>query len=209
MCGEKADITGHNIVCRGSPPRMRGKAVRVVALELRIGITPAYAGKSIGGSDANKCPWDHPRVCGEKKDNPDEWSEVQGSPPRMRGKAGLVQIVGRLRGITPAYAGKRVRRSSTHPGSKDHPRVCGEKLADQTVSKLYSGSPPRMRGKGCPSTRSDVDGGITPAYAGKSIQLGHRTSWQEDHPRVCGEKASNSGTMLRTMGSPPRMRGKD
>ena len=167
---------------------MRGKGPAPHYNAPAAGITPAYAGKSIGGSDANKCPWDHPRVCGEKKDNPDEWSEVQGSPPRMRGKAGLVQIVGRLRGITPAYAGKRVRRSSTHPGSKDHPRVCGEKLADQTVSKLYSGSPPRMRGKvhsACPPRPSQ---GITPAYAGKRWFVLDDKRSCKDHPRVCGEK---------------------
>ena len=188
---------------------MRGKGTEPHYNAPAAGITPAYAGKSIGGSDANNCPWDHPRVCGEKKDNPDEWSEVQGSPPRMRGKAGLVQIVGRLRGITPAYAGKRVRRSSTHPGSKDHPRVCGEKLADQTVSKLYSGSPPRMRGKGGSFWTISVLARITPAYAGKSSPKKKENLQYEDHPRVCGEKCASCSTCSVVLGSPPRMRGKD
>ena len=69
-------------------------------------ITPAYAGKSMYRTTETLCCKDHPRVCGEKKDNPDEWSEVQGSPPRMRGK-GVKQSNCRIRmGITPAYAGK-------------------------------------------------------------------------------------------------------
>ena len=171
MCGEKAVMQPECPRWEGSPPRVRGKGRYHRAQYSLPGITPAYAGKSIGGSDANKCPWDHPRVCGEKKDNPDEWSEVQGSPPRMRGKAGLVQIVGRLRGITPAYAGKRVRRSSTHPGSKDHPRVCGEKRALSRSWAACGGSPPRMRGKGYEEVVHIQVARITPAYAGKSWQI--------------------------------------
>ena len=46
VCGEKKLATFNDETGEGSPPRVRGKAVRVVALELRIGITPACAGKS-------------------------------------------------------------------------------------------------------------------------------------------------------------------
>ena len=47
VCGEKHQISEHFKVAEGSPPRMRGKdAVRCVYAPL-IGITPAYAGKSL------------------------------------------------------------------------------------------------------------------------------------------------------------------
>ena len=85
----------------------------------------------------------------------------------MRGKViDLCEEKG-IDGITPAYAGKRdsLPRDSTPPG--DHPRVCGEKKAELTPDELSRGSPPRMRGKAEPDCVGALEGGITPAYAGK------------------------------------------
>ena len=50
--------------------------------------------------------------------------------------------------------------------------------------------------------------GITPAYAGKSITLVDGTGWNEDHPRLCGEKGHLQRLYRRGEGSPPPMRGK-
>ena len=51
--------------------------------------------------------------------------------------------------------------------------------------------------------------GITPAYAGKSRVAALRLTLHRDHPRVCGEKPAVAVLFSKTMGSPPRMRGKD
>ena len=70
--------------------------------------------------------------------------------------------------ITPAYAGKRLRRQAPRCQSEDHPRLCGEK---QTVTNLLManiGSPPPMRGKAFWGIHVVIRQGITPAYAGKS-----------------------------------------
>ena len=45
MCGEKANDYTLYKVAKGSPPRMRGKVHKEVCNKLRLGITPAYAGK--------------------------------------------------------------------------------------------------------------------------------------------------------------------
>ena len=50
--------------------------------------------------------------------------------------------------------------------------------------------------------------GITPAYAGKSVQHGAHEKTIEDHPRVCGEKTVSAPVDAKQPGSPPRMRGK-
>ena len=66
---------------------MRGKAGVVPVHCFTLGITPAYAGKSMQAMGAAM--------------------KKEGSPPRMRGKvmeAGHREVVA---GITPAYAGKR------------------------------------------------------------------------------------------------------
>ena len=66
VCGEKVQTLLYPDMQKGSPPRMRGKAVFQVALCIGVGITPAYAGKSGGRTRHGSCAWDHPRVCGEK-----------------------------------------------------------------------------------------------------------------------------------------------
>ena len=45
VCGEKACATGRGRTALGSPPRMRGKVYAYFTQNMRVGITPAYAGK--------------------------------------------------------------------------------------------------------------------------------------------------------------------
>ena len=66
-----------------------------------------------------------------------------------------------------------------------------------------------MRGKGNRSAAAVCAKGITPAYAGKSIAVGIKSSWDMDHPRLCGEKQWHTVSSPRCTGSPPPMRGKD
>ena len=72
---------------------------------------------------------------------------TQGSPPRVRGKADVVDGKRQVLGITPAYAGKRRPPAQSTRGARDHPRVCGEKFALPVNAILKPGSPPRVRGK--------------------------------------------------------------
>ena len=88
----------------------------------------------------------------------------------MRGKGQAAPFGAEPVGITPAYAGKRISRSSAVSGSGDHPRVCGEKSPAFSMIEIVSGSPPRMRGKGLRAGITARPGGITPAYAGKSYE---------------------------------------
>ena len=50
---------------------------------------------------------------------------------------------------------------------------------------------------------------ITPAYAGKRGSGSLPRSCRRDHPRVCGEKCPPGKFFFMTVGSPPRMRGKE
>ena len=155
-------------VDRGSPPRVGGKAFSVLRRQFRFRIIPACAGKSFWPCTVLPRCRDHPRVCGEKNKFQTHGGPVEGSPPRMRGKAFSRGIEGVSMGITPAYAGKRMVFAGRKSRTWDHPRVCGEKLLCCMRWLTRRGSPPRMRGKvHCPRSR-----------------LG-RT---RDHPRVCGEK---------------------
>ena len=127
----------------------------------------------------------------------------------MRGKVLLLLDAGVVVGITPAYAGKRVRDSFCKDIRWDHPRVCGEKGQRGHVGAHVVGSPPRMRGKGQAAPFGAEPVGITPAYAGKRISRSSAVSGSGDHPRVCGEKVLIWAGAVGRWGSPPRMRGKD
>ena len=85
----------------------------------------------------------------------------------MRGKEASRKLRGTLKGITPAYAGKRAKRGRLAAGRWDHPRVCGEKPEADIQATVTLGSPPRMRGKVLPPVLYPLESGITPAYAGK------------------------------------------
>ena len=126
----------------------------------------------------------------------------------MRGKASTgSRLMVRIR-ITPAYAGKRLTLCANRWIFRDHPRVCGEKWMTSRRATLSTGSPPRMRGKGCAFTGGIGGFGITPAYAGKSKSRCKSSAASRDHPRVCGEKCVYRAAQHRGLGSPPRMRGK-
>ena len=66
--------------------------------------------------------------------------------------------------------------------------MCGEKARTLIVQDEPQGSPPRMRGKVRAIVDAALEGGITPAYAGKRSSCYLIQKWQKDHPRMCGEK---------------------
>ena len=123
----------------------------------------------------------------------------------MRGKGTLYRSQRPNRGITPAHAGKR--RSAPAPTSKarDHPRVCGEKLAAKAGSINGMGSPPRVRGKGQGFQVCKVARGT---HAGKRPSKAAGQRGGRDYPRACGEKGIAFKGWQENPGSPPRMRGK-
>ena len=111
VCGEKSQAWPSRPQAAGSPPRMRGKGTGRKRSCLLCRITPAYAGKSCCQDLQPARRRDHPRVCGEK-DTAGSLDAVRvGSPPRMRGKAHDLFRQATKMGITPAYAGKRLKRS--------------------------------------------------------------------------------------------------
>ena len=131
-----------------------------------------------------------------------------GSPPHGRGKGLLAVEAGDTVGITPAWAGKRVRRRRKYPCYRDHPRVGGEKPTSKLQSVYRKGSPPHGRGKVANANQASVPHGITPAWAGKrpAGPCGRRRSW--DHPRIGGEKGTGQIAVRSIAGSPPHRRGK-
>ena len=65
-----------------------------------------------------------------------------------------------------------------------------------------------MRGKRAQSRRNIGVRRITPADAGKTIELLNALNTTGDHPRGCGENFRTATARSTHAGSPPRMRGK-
>ena len=98
---------------RRDHPRVCGETSPLIfAASAGAGITPAYAGKREFNVVQLKLLEDHPRVCGEKKVVAGSGGGRVGSPPRMRGKVLAALMPANRTGITPAYAGKSLKKRS-------------------------------------------------------------------------------------------------
>ena len=186
--GEKLGKISAPNIGQGSPPRGRGKEYAQKAAVATGGITPAWAGKSLGHAVAQGCTRDHPRVGGEKGVPNLVVNRMPGSPPRGRGKVLCTYCRFFAHRITPAWAGKSWQLKTPNTPTRDHPRVGGEKRALLCRMSPAPGSPPRGRGKACRRVWRPSRSRITPAWAGKSAAGFSFLGCSGDHPRVGGEK---------------------
>ena len=139
----------------------------------QVGIIPAYAGNTFLLSTWGVRLRDHPRVCGEHRKPFARRFPPQGSSPRMRGTLARVSHLRPQPGIIPAYAGNTPAGNWSDYYNWDHPRVCGEHLANGLIGVMVRGSSPRMRGTHEPSISQNLFFGIIPAYAGNTAAPVH------------------------------------
>ena len=111
MGGEKLKATLNFTATAGSPPHGRGKAAQMHTNCGSVGITPAWAGKREKLQHRRRCAQDHPRMGGEKYKDMQVDHFKPGSPPHGRGKVEGLNFDELRTGITPAWAGKRLKRS--------------------------------------------------------------------------------------------------
>ena len=109
-CGENRLRMHRKRRAFGSPPRMRGKRIITDTALRAWRITPAHAGKTFISLFYHSSKTDHPRACGENLCGNSGNSSTNGSPPRMRGKRFIPLFLQLLERITPAHAGKTLRK---------------------------------------------------------------------------------------------------
>ena len=167
MGGEELDITRAATRHPGLPPRGRGRELLYLESLTQTRITPAWAGKRrlqrseyLGGKD-------YPRVGGEEAMLRPLAFMIPGLPPRGRGRGLLPGKSNGLRGITPAWAGKRIRFVKRSSCKRDYPRVGGEESIWWHFGVAYWGLPPRGRGRVINGASCVDFFRITPAWAGK------------------------------------------
>ena len=206
-CGEQVHVELPPGSVGGSPPRVRGTAIRKWNTRAPIGITPARAGNSCSCVCRRRRRWDHPRACGEQCLTYYLHHSKRGSPPRVRGTVCGSSPSSINHGITPARAGNSISRKQRSKSVKDHPRACGEQNSSQCLKLCQQGSPPRVRGTGHDISPRLKRQRITPARAGNSPTCDPQSEQRKDHPRACGEQGFSLRRCWRKRGSPPRVRG--
>ena len=155
----------------GSPPQVRGKPCAEAGSGKSGRITPAGAGKTPIEDNAFAEIRDHPRRCGENSSGIVFFCFEVGSPPQVRGKRICFSVRTQQTGITPAGAGKTLRRQERNTPRWDHPRRCGENALLFYGQTMGLGSPPQVRGKRAHCAGRKRSGRITPAGAGKTRRL--------------------------------------
>ena len=168
MCGENRPGQPRWAGPPGSSPRVRGKPALAAARDMKLGLIPACAGKTLVCQVFVECSWAHPRVCGENDLRGLSDLARVGSSPRVRGKPdGFARSIPD-EGLIPACAGKTTRPNPPTGQHGAHPRVCGENPGRCNPKRGLPGSSPRVRGKQ-PCERQEFSRwGLIPACAGKT-----------------------------------------
>ena len=94
---------------RGSSPRGRGKQPFTFGIGSKVGLIPAWAGKTGAARDLYLNRGAHPRVGGENYAPGHAHVTRDGSSPRGRGKQAGLWFFNHLPGLIPAWAGKTRR----------------------------------------------------------------------------------------------------
>ncbi len=90
---------------RGSPPHTRGTLASNPHHLSRKGITPAYAGNTLGAIEAFPGTRDHPRISGEHKGRRKGSAGFHGSPPHTRGTPSMTVALNWQYGSPPHTRG--------------------------------------------------------------------------------------------------------
>ena len=84
--------------------------------------------------------------------------------------------------------------------------MCGKDLSGQVDDISLTGSPPHVRERHYPHGSGDLNGGITPACAGKTQHVIIIVDKSRDHPRMCGKDCRYTCHTEMIWGSPPHVR---
>ena len=159
----------HSAPAMGSSPRVRGKLIHATSARRNPGLIPACAGKTTRRLWEHLQVRAHPRVCGENRPPDALYSKLAGSSPRVRGKQGRRNPDRSRSGLIPACAGKTPAHSRCTTTPRAHPRVCGENIPASAAGAWVGGSSPRVRGKLLARKIREVNCGLIPACAGKTL----------------------------------------
>ena len=212
----------------GSPPRTRGRRDGHGRAHQAPRFTPAHAGTAPGSAGCSTYPPVHPRARGDGARRRSSSTLQPGSPPRTRGRRPRPRRLGARKRFTPAHAG--TAHYGFHPllSASVHPRARGDGQALALSLFDDAGSPPRTRGRRLSDRARRPGRRFTPAHAGTAgygvtraqgcsvhprargdgLSRPARTVGASVHPRARGDGVLTPAKTSRSVGSPPRTRGR-
>ena len=171
--------------------------------------TPARAGTRGINPLTHQPLEEDPRACGDESGDRPAIAAPTGRPPRVRGR-GLVDFPeGQGGWKTPARAGTRFRRRTCGTGSPEDPRACGDETNGGCPVQDPKGRPPRVRGRARRGSRRPRHARKTPARAGTRAVLTPDAPPIREDPRACGDEEATGPPLVRRIGRPPRVRGRE
>ena len=186
---------------------MRGQHGRQLGPAMLGRIIPARAGPTVHHHTPFYKRTDHPRSCGANKPLPPRKTSRRGSSPLVRGQPVIQRINVDFPRIIPARAGPTHLYGPIIGAIPDHPRSCGANIMRPSLSILFCGSSPLVRGQ----RRADVcpfrELRIIPARAGPTMIAYSTSGLVADHPRSCGANMIANFKDGGHYGSSPLVRG--
>ena len=146
-------------------------------------------------------------MCGEHQNASRLSHGPLGSSPHVRGALRPSATIGLGCGIIPACAGSTTGVAASAKVTRDHPRMCGEHGRLATMPCRSPGSSPHVRGAQRLERQSCSLSGIIPACAGSTRTYAPSKPLTRDHPRMCGEHFTTTGSPYCSSGSSPHVRG--
>ena len=167
-CGEHWLNHQHRTWSEGSSPLVRGARAPSWCLFSAHGIIPARAGSTNMYYQTHPILQDHPRSCGEHPVTIARHGTGEGSSPLVRGAPVSESMISPSSRIIPARARSTCLGIGLRVCLADHPRSCGEHVADTVHVAVWYGSSPLVRGAPDTIWSVLVRCGIIPARAGST-----------------------------------------
>ena len=183
LCEEhgRGGVVAHELY--GATPLIRGTPSRCCFLTCVLLLNPDYAGRAWPTLTEYVGLGATPQMRGTLVSalaSP----RLYGSPPPMRGIRGWASDCCCEIRLTPAHAGNTIEARHTGSGSPAHPRPCGEYRAGRSTVSVGAGSPPPMRGILFHHEQAGRKHGLTPAWAGNTLEETAETSQNQSQQTV-------------------------
>ena len=205
--GADRRAASYSIPARGSSPLTRGGPTADAVGALSSRLIPAYAGRTHSWAFLCAAPEAHPRLRGADRPLSRPGRGTVGSSPLTRG--GLVDALNVLAPawLIPAYAGRTPEPDSRPESDRAHPRLRGADSASDVYQLGVYGSSPLTRGGPEPCRGGVANGGLIPAYAGRTRAMPGRSCQWWAHPRLRGADSAFHLPTPGLDGSSPLTRG--
>ncbi len=191
----------------GSSPLARGGPSPSVGNNLRVGLIPARAGRTVAASGYVREHGAHPRSRGADQRMCRSPHAARGSSPLARGGPARRARDGGAGGLIPARAGRTALLAEADAVDRAHPRSRGADWVTVWCRRCARGSSPLARGGPLAALAARSRRGLIPARAGRTGPRDREPGAVGAHPRSRGADPSATFWTPLRRGSSPLARG--